>query len=145
MCFNVTMSGLKKRQRRSRGFSLIEVMVVVVIIGLLAGAVVLKVVDYMTTAKINRAKSDIATICNAIETFYLTNSRYPTNQEGLSKLSIERSKDPWGQPYQYNAPGQEGPYEVFTLGEDQREGGEGVNADIFSWDLESEQAAAEGT
>jgi general secretion pathway protein G len=111
-------------------------MVVVVIIGLLAGAVTLKVADYMDTAKINRAKSDIATISNAVEAYYLKNSRYPSNEEGLSKLPLKNRMDPWGQPYEYNCPAQSEPYEVFTLGTDGRPGGDGINADIYSWQLE---------
>lgn len=121
--------------RRRHGFSLIEVMVVVVIIGMLAGAVALKVGGYMTTARANRAQSDIASIVDAIEAYHLTHSRYPSNEEGLSVLPLEKTNDPWGRPYGYNRPGQEGPYEVFTLGEDGREGGEGADADIYSWQL----------
>lgn len=118
-----------------RGFSLIEVMVVVVIIGLLAGAVALKVGGYMDTARSNRAKSDIATIRDAIETYKLTNSQYPTNDEALDKLPLENHTDPWGRKYGYNSPGQKGPFEVFTLGADGREGGDGENADVYSWQL----------
>ncbi len=121
--------------RRRAAFSLIEVMVVVVIIGLLAGAVALKVTGYMDTAKVNRTKSDIATIERAIETFYLTHSRYPTNEEGLDDLPIKTRLDPWGNPYQYNSPGRKGPFEVISFGADGREGGDGMNADVYSWQV----------
>jgi len=117
------------------GFSLIEVMVVVVIIGMLAGAVAIKVTGYMDTAKINRAKSDIATIVDAIEAYYLSNSRYPSNDEGLENLPLKNRKDPWGRPYEYNSPGRDEPFEVISFGADGREGGQDINADIYSWQL----------
>lgn len=121
--------------RRRAAFSLIEVMVVVVIIGLLAGTVVLRVTGYMDTAKVNRTKSDIGTIERAIEAFYLEHSRYPTNQEGLTELPIKTRLDPWGNPYQYNSPGQKGPFEIVSFGADGQAGGDGMNADIYSWQV----------
>jgi general secretion pathway protein G len=124
--------------RIRRGFSLIEIMVVVVIIGLLAGAVALKVTGYMDTAKHNRARSDIATIVDAIETYKLTYGRYPTNEEGLEPLPLKNWTDPWGNRYEYASPGLEEPFEVFTLGADGREGGDGEDADVFSWQLGNE-------
>lgn len=118
-----------------RAFSFIEVMVVVVIIGLLAGAVALKVNGYMDTAKLNRARSDLATIVDALEAYYLTNSKYPSNDEGLKNLPLKNRLDPWGKPYEYNNPGRKGAFEVVSFGADGREGGEGPNADIYSWQL----------
>ncbi|RPI62440.1 MAG: prepilin-type N-terminal cleavage/methylation domain-containing protein, partial [Planctomycetaceae bacterium] len=85
---------------RRGGFSFIEIMVVVVIMGLLASAVTVKVIGYMDTAKVNRAKSDIATIVDAVEAYHLKNSRYPTNEEGLKNLPLKNSRDPWGNPYE---------------------------------------------
>ncbi len=123
--------------RASAGFSFIEVMVVVVIIGLLAGAVVLRVAGNVDTAKVNRAKSDIATIVNGIEMFYLNQSRYPSNEEGLSKIDLKSRTDPWGNPYEYNSPAETEPFEVISFGADGQPGGEGINADIFSWKLET--------
>lgn len=125
------------RSRVRAGFSFIEVMVVVVIIGLLAGAVALRVAGNVDTAKVNRAKSDISTILNAIELHYLNHSRYPSNEEGLSKLNLKNMNDPWGRPYEYNSPGQTEPFEVFTFGADGQPGGEGINADIYSYQLET--------
>lgn len=116
-------------------FSLIEVMVVVVIMGLLAGAVAVKVTGYMDTAKENRVRADIATIADAVEAYYVSNSRYPSNEEGLSILPLKNRTDPWGRPYEYNSPAREHPFEVFTLGADGREGGARVDADIYSWQL----------
>ncbi len=125
-----------KARGPQRGFSFIEVMVVVVIIGLLAGAVGLKVSDYMVTAKVNRAKSDIATIVDAVDAFNLKHSRFPSNEEGLTKLPLTNVKDPWGNEYEYNSPGPDNePYEVISYGADGQEGGEDDNADIYSWKL----------
>lgn len=129
-----------RQRHKSAGFSLIEVMVVVVIIGMLAGAVALKVGDYMDAAKVNRAKSDISVIVSAVEAFYLTSSRYPSNEEGLTKLPLKNRIDPWGNEYQYNSPGQDEPFEVFSFGADGRDGGEDINADIYSWQLAVEKS-----
>jgi general secretion pathway protein G len=126
-------------RRRAGGFSFIEVMVVVVIIGLLAAAVTLKVVGYMDTAKVNRARSDLATMVSAIEAYCLTHGAYPANEEGLANLPLKGRTDPWGNPYEYNCPGQQGePFEVVCCGADGREGGEGIDADIYSWQLGKE-------
>jgi general secretion pathway protein G len=136
MCSDSPKFSSKQHQPLRKGFSFIEIMVVVVIMGLLAGAVTLKVADYMNTAKINRAKSDIATISSAVESCFLTNSHYPANEEGLSKLPLKNKIDPWGKPYEYNCPGRNSePYEIICFGADGREGGDGANADIYSWQL----------
>mgnify|MGYP006424944123 CR=1 FL=1 len=128
------------RARSRRGFSFIEVMMVVVIIGLLAGAVAWNVTGVVDAAKTNRARSDLAAISKALDTYYLQHSRYPGNSEGLEKLALKSNKltDPWGHTYRYNKPGPgDEPYEVFTLGADNREGGEGGKADVYSWNLET--------
>jgi general secretion pathway protein G len=116
-------------------------MIVVVIIGLLAGAVTLSTRHYLDRAKGNRAKTDIATFRSAIETFYGEEGRYPTTDEGIEALVPEYidqlRQDPWGRPYQYVQPGRTAPYEIICYGADGRAGGEGADADIGS-------AAAEG-
>ncbi len=135
---NIQIASENKQLRpcfKRHGFSFIEVMVVVVIIGLLAGTVTLKVVSYMDTAKINRARSDIATIVGAIEVYYLKRGKYPGSDEGLENLPIKSQLDPWGNLYEYNCPGREEPFEVICFGADGREGGDGVDADIYSWQL----------
>lgn len=130
-----TMKG-RIMNRRCGGFSFIEVMVVVVIIGLLAGAVAIKVTGYMDDARTNRAMSDIATIVKQIDAYKIKHDRYPSVQEGLSVLELKNGLDPWGNEYLYNTPGPDDePYEVYTLGADAREGGEESNADIYSWQL----------
>lgn len=129
----MSSSSVLIRSGARSAFSLVEVMVVVVIIGLLAGAVVLKVGGNVDQARVSRAKSDISTIVTAVENFYLTNSRYPTNDEGLGVLSIQNQTDPWKNPYQYNTPGRANqPYEVVSYGADGLTGGDGINADISS-------------
>ncbi len=121
---------------RRRAFSLVEIMVVVVIIGLLATAVALRVRHYVDSAKTNRARADIATIVSALESYYAEHSAYPSNDEGLAVLPLTTLKDPWGRPYQYNQPASEHAYEVVSYGADGREGGDGIDADLHSWDLE---------
>ena len=123
-----------------RGFSLIEVMIVVVIIGLLAGIVTYATTGYLERAKRERAHSDIATYCGAVDAWYLANGRYPENQEGLQVLvpafvKVMRN-DPWGRPYQYVQPGRASPYDIISYGADGREGGSGADADITNSDPE---------
>jgi general secretion pathway protein G len=124
----------------------VEIMIVIVIIGMLAGVVTLNVRGYLNRAKQNTARQEIATICNALETFYSEFGRYPTNEEGLALLGQASEKfpepllqgtalDPWGRSYQYNQPGRNGPYEVICFGADGREGGSGIDEDIVSWEL----------
>lgn len=138
-CRNTNMhmrdSAIKAR-RRTSGFSFIEIMVVVVIIGLLAGAVAINVSSYADKAKRNRAKSDVAVIVDAVEAYYAEHGRYPNNDEGLTALPLKNTKDPWGRPYQYNQPGRDGPYDIATYGADGREGGADADADIGSWNLQ---------
>lgn len=132
------------------GFTLVELMVVIVIIGLLATIVALNVLPSGDTARIQKAKADIATIENGLELYRLQLGSYPTTSQGLTALTsvpagIDASRyqrggyvkrlpdDPWNRPYQYASPGQHGEADVWTLGADGKEGGEGINADIGSW------------
>jgi len=133
-----------------QGFTLLEIMVVVVIIGLLAAAVVPQLIGNVDRAAVGRAKQDVQQIENSLNLYRLDNFRYPSTSEGLEALvsnpgeasapnwrqvlkSIPR--DPWDQPYHYASPGQHGDFDVFTYGADRQEGGEGVNADIGNWEL----------
>lgn len=131
---------------RAAAFSLVEIMVVLVIIGLLASVVTVNVRNYLASAKQNTARMEIATICDALDTYYTVFNRYPSNEEGIAALTQGSDKlaepllkslpnDPWGRPYQYNSPGRENPYEVISFGADGREGGEGIDSDIASWSL----------
>ena len=123
-----------------RGFSLVEIMVVIVIIGLLAGAVAISMPSKVDSARVTRAKSDIATIVGAIEMFYAEKGRYPTQEEGLDVFrgELRNLQDPWGNAYVYNTPGRSGePFEVICYGADGREGGQPdtAEADLYSWAL----------
>jgi general secretion pathway protein G len=123
----------KHRNTLRGGFSFIELMVVVVIIGILAAAVTLSTTHFMDKAKTNRARSDLSTFKSALAAFYAENGRYPTNDEGLASLApkfIEKvHNDPWGRAYQYNQPGRVGPYEIICLGSAGTEGGGNISSD----------------
>lgn len=124
------------RPNRDDGFTLVELMVVLVIIGLLATIVILNVMPAADRAAVTKARADIATLEQGIEMYRLDNQRYPTGEEGLQALVtgeyIRRlPNDPWNHPYRYSAPGRDGrPFTVATWGADGREGGSGENADI---------------
>ena len=136
-----------------RGFTLIEVMIVIVILGVLAAMIVPKVMGRPDEARIVAARQGVASIVQALKMYKLDNLRYPTTEQGLQALAqkpviaplppnwkgngyLERlPADPWGQPYQYLQPGLHGDIDVFSLGADGAPGGEGNDADIGSWDL----------
>lgn len=137
---------LGTRSPQRLGFSLVELMVVIVIIGLLAGVVTISVRSYLIRSKQNIARLEISKICQALDTYYGEFDRYPTSEQGIESL-VQKSDafpdgllnklpaDPWGHPYEYTSPGRQAPYEVICYGADHREGGEGADADISSADL----------
>lgn len=135
------------------GFTLIEIMVVVVIIAILAALIVPKVMSRPDEARIVAARQDISTLMQALKLYRLDNLRYPTTEQGLASLVsrpslppvpsnwktggyVERlPKDPWGNAYQYLHPGLRGEVDVFSFGADGAPGGEGVDADVGTWNL----------
>jgi len=127
-------------KQKSRGFTLIEVMVVVVILGILAAIIVPKVMDRPDTARLVKAQSDIRAIESALNLYKLDNFDYPSNEKGLEALVpkyIDRlANDPWGRPYLYLSPGLHGDMDVYTLGADGLQGGTGKNADIGNWNAD---------
>ena len=137
--------------RSSRGFTLMEIMVVIFIIGLLATVVMINVLPSQDRAMVTKARADIATLEQALETYRLEMLSYPDTRQGLDALvkappglaRPERYRqggyirrlpnDPWDNPYQYRYPGKHGRFDVYSLGADGQEGGEGENADIGNW------------
>lgn len=148
----LTLGRLNRASRRPSGFTLIEIMVVITILGILAALIVPRVVGRTDDARIAAAKQDIASILQALKLYRLDNGAYPTTEQGLRALLgkptiepipsnwkqggyLERSsmpKDPWGNEYKYLSPAQNAPYEIISLGADAKEGGEGPNKDIVS-------------
>ncbi len=136
------------------GFTLIEILVVIVILGILAALVVPRIMERPDEARIIAAKNDIRAIISALKLYRLDNGTYPTTDQGLLALvqkpqtdPVPRNwkqggyldrlpKDPWGAPYQYLSPGLHGEIDVFSLGGDNAPGGDGINADIGSWKLD---------
>ena len=143
----------QRLRRPARGFTLIEILVVIVILGVLAALIVPNVIQRPDEARATVAKSDIAAIMQAPKIYRLDNQRYPTAEQGLAALVAKPDlppvppnwkgggyleklpKDPWGRPYAYLNPGVRGEVEVMSLGADGQPGGTGVDADIGSWDL----------
>jgi general secretion pathway protein G len=141
-------------RNRQSGFTLIEIMVVVVILAVLGALVVPKILENVDKARVTRAASDIRAIETALDLYRLDNFKYPTTEQGLQALVKQPAdpsitnyrsegylpavpKDPWNFPYQYASPGADGrPYEITTYGKDNKPGGEGYDADISSTSLD---------
>lgn len=148
----------KRRRRATRppasrtaeaGFTLVELLVVLVILVLLASLVGPRVVGYLGTSRVKTAKVQIESLGSAIELYRIDNGRYPSTDEGLRALvqapagadgwkgpyltKKDVPNDPWNRPYHYRSPGQHGPFDIFSLGADNQVGGTGENEDITSW------------
>ncbi|WP_115717088.1 type II secretion system major pseudopilin GspG [Gallaecimonas mangrovi] len=141
--------------KKERGFTLIEIMVVVVILGMLIAIVAPNVLGNKDKAMVQKAVADINGLESALEMYYLDNSTLPTTDQGLQALVSAPSpaprnyrqggyikrlpNDPWGRPYIYINPGEHGRYDLYSLGADGQEGGDGLNADIGNWNLKDFQ------
>ena len=137
------------RSRLQQGFTLIELMVVLLIIGVLAALIVPNVLDRADDARVTAAKTDVSNLVQALKLYKLDNQRYPSAEQGLQALLTKPTvdpmpvnwkpyldqlpKDPWGRPYQYLSPGIKGEVDVMSFGADGQTGGEGKNADVGSW------------
>lgn len=149
--------GMQQPARRQRGFTLIEVMVVVVILGILAAVVVPRVMDRPDQARITKVQSDVRALESALNLYRLDNFNYPTTEQGLMALVAQPAgtnaprnyrsggyidrlqKDPWGNDYQYLRPGRDGrDYDLYSLGADGRPGGEGADADVGNWNVDQD-------
>ena len=139
------MNTMLRQNLRRSAFTLVELMVVVVILGVLATVVTVSVTDYLVTGKQNATRSEIAQISNALQLFYTEFDHYPDNDEGLALLKKSSSShphgvlqgdllDPWGSEYVYVYPGLHGAFDVCSFGANGREGGTGGDSDICNWD-----------
>lgn len=136
----------KMHDRRQRGFTLVELLLVLVILALIAGMVLPGIIGKAESAKAKAAASQISRISMSVESFYLDTGNTPSSLEelvneptgvtGWNGPYIKNSllKDPWGQPYQYRVPGEHGDFDIQSFGADRQRGGEGKNADITSWE-----------
>jgi general secretion pathway protein G len=150
MSFSATLRRRSLLQRGSeRGFTLIEMLVVITIIGLIMALVAPRVLNYLSESKVKAARIQILSFGSALDLFYLDSDRYPASSEGLAVLVERRGTaaewrgpylkgahvpaDPWGNPYIYRSPGQHGPYDIISMGSDGQVGGTGIASDVTSW------------
>ncbi len=129
---------MKKNIKKQKGFTLIEIMIVVVIIGILASIIMPKIMDKPGQARLQKAKHDIQTINSSLNLYKLDKFNYPSTDEGLDALIgtyLDRKPtDPWGREYYYLSPGQKGVFDLYSYGADGRIGGNDENTDVNNWE-----------
>ncbi len=139
----------ERRRRSEEGYTLVELLVVLAILGLLIAIAAPRLIHHLSAARVQTAHLQIQQLGSVLDIYKLDTGRYPTQQEGLQALvaappgeqswngpylkTKDSLTDPWGHPYQYRFPGAHGDYDLYSLGADGREGGDGENADITSW------------
>ncbi|WP_428568078.1 MAG: type II secretion system major pseudopilin GspG [Solidesulfovibrio sp. DCME] len=151
--FAAPVAAAPARRADAAGFTLIELMVVIVILGVLAGLVLPRIVDQPDKARVVKARMQIESLSMALKQYKLDNGFYPSTEQGLRSLKEKPSigrvpqnypakgyvdalpKDPWGRDFVYICPGEHGDFDIISLGANREEGGEGVDADIKSWDI----------
>jgi general secretion pathway protein G len=143
------MTKISRKKRRQDGYTLVELLVVLAILGLLVAIAAPRLIAYLGSARADTAKVQVDRLGTVLDLYHLEIGRYPTDQEGLQALveapsqveawngpyltNREALTDPWGRPYVYRFPGQHGDYDLYSLGADGREGGDGENRDVTSW------------
>jgi general secretion pathway protein G len=143
--------GMRRRFKRrgEEGFTLVEILVVITIIGLIMALVGPRVLNYLAESKVKAARIQVESFASSLDLFHLDNGRYPTTSEGLAALAQRPGNaetwngpylrtgivpnDPWGHPYIYRSPGEHGEYDIVSYGSDGQQGGSGTAADIESW------------
>ncbi|MFC7047844.1 type II secretion system major pseudopilin GspG [Emcibacter nanhaiensis] len=144
------MEHKNKNNNKDAGFTLMELLVVILILGLLAAIAVPQVVKYLSRAKADTAKLQVESLVANLDFYKIDVGAYPTTEQGLKALVEKPGEasnwfgpyikkksslvDPWGEPYQYKMPGDHGFFDIYSYGADKKEGGEGENADIVSWE-----------